>query len=300
MSQREIQILSPDGQTRIVPLDCERISLGRSSVAELCYPDDSGLSRQHLAFEKQGDDWTIRDLGSKNGTLLNGVRISGAEVLKSGDRVTAGHLILIFDSVTQRVVRPVVFFEDREDEAATSSTVISGLDAVIQEDAVKPETGSAHFSALLRAGNELAVQRPLPDLFRIILDLAMEAVGAERGVLMTLEGDELVIRANKGQGFRISSAVRDRVLEGSSILVRDTSLDDAFRERRSIVDQHIRTLIAVPLETQKKVIGLIYVDSPGLISEFSRDDLSLLTGWRTLRLTVSSMPASPRWNRRGR
>jgi serine phosphatase RsbU (regulator of sigma subunit)/pSer/pThr/pTyr-binding forkhead associated (FHA) protein len=278
MPHRELQILSPDGLTRVVPLDSERISLGRSSITELCYPDDSGLSRQHLVFEKQGDDWLIRDLGSKNGTLLNGVRISNAQVLKSGDRVTAGHLILIFDSATERVQRPVVFFEEGgDDRQATSSTVISGLGELIEADSAKPEAGSAHVSALIRAGNELAGQRPLPELFRFILDLAMEAVRAERGVLMTLEGDELVIRANKGEGFRISSAVRDRVISGASILVRDTSLDDAFRERRSIVEQHIRTLMAVPLRTQDKIIGLIYVDSPGLVREFSRDDLSLLT-----------------------
>jgi sigma-B regulation protein RsbU (phosphoserine phosphatase) len=277
MSQREIQILSPDGQTRIVPLDCERISLGRSSITELCYPDDSGLSRQHLAFEKQGEEWVIKDLGSKNGTLLNGVRIASAQILKPGDRVTAGHLILIFDSATTRATRPVVFFEDVADESATSSTVISGLADVIQADAAKPEAGSAHVSALIRAGNELAGQRPLPELFRFILGLAMEAVQAERGVLMTLEADELVIRANKGEGFRISSAVRDRVIKGASVLVRDTSLDDAFKERRSIVEQHVRTLMAVPLQTQNNIIGLIYVDSPGLIREFTRDDLSLLT-----------------------
>jgi len=277
--QREIQILSPDGQTRVVPLNGERISLGRSSITELCYPDDSGLSRQHLAFEKEGDEWQIRDLGSKNGTMLNGVRISAPQVLKSGDRVTAGHLILIFDSSTIRGTRPVVFFDEvpEDDPSATSSTVITGLDDVIQADKAKPESGSAHVSALIRAGNELAGQRPLPELFRVILGLAMEGVQAERGVLMTIEDDELVIRANKGEGFRISSAVRDRVKKGASVLVHDTALDDAFKERRSIVEQHIRTLMAVPLQTQNKIIGLIYVDSPGLIREFSRDDLKLLT-----------------------
>jgi sigma-B regulation protein RsbU (phosphoserine phosphatase) len=275
--QREIQILSPDGQTRIVPLDGPRISLGRSSITELCYPDDSGLSRQHLAFERDGDEWLIRDLGSKNGTLLNGVRISAPQVLKPGDRVTAGHLILIFDSTTICGTRPVVFFEEAPEDANTSSTVITGLKDVIQEDKVRPEAGSNHVSALIRAGNELAGQRPLPELFRVILGLAMEGVQAERGVLMTLEDDELVIRANKGEGFRISSAVRDRVIKGASVLVRDTALDDAFRERRSIVEQHIRTLMAVPLQTQDRIIGLIYVDSPGLIREFTRDDLSLLT-----------------------
>lgn len=276
--QREIQILSPDGQTRVVPLDSDRISLGRSSTTELCYPDDSGLSRQHLAFEKDGDEWLIRDLGSKNGTMLNGIRITAPQVLKPGDRVTAGHLILIFDSSTIRATRPVVFFEDVAGEQDTStSTVITGLEDVIQADKAKPEIGSAHVSALIRAGNELAAKRPLPELFRVILGLAMDGVQAERGVLMTLEKDDLVIQAHKGEGFRISSAVRDRVIKGTSVLVRDTSLDDAFRERRSIVEQHVRTLMAVPLQTRDKIIGLIYVDSPGLVREFTRDDLSLLT-----------------------
>jgi serine phosphatase RsbU (regulator of sigma subunit)/pSer/pThr/pTyr-binding forkhead associated (FHA) protein len=275
--KREIQILSPDGQTRVVPLNGERISLGRSSITELCYPDDAGLSRQHLAFEKDGDEWLIRDLGSKNGTLLNGVRITAPQILQPGDRVTAGHLILIFDSTTIRGTRPVVFFDEAADDQGTSSTVITGLADVLQVDKAKPETGSKHVSALIRAGNELAGQRPLPELFRVILDLAMEGVQAERGVLMTLEDDELVIRVHKGEGFRISSAVRDRVIKGASVLVRDTALDDAFKERRSIVEQHIRTLMAVPLQTQDKIIGLIYVDSPGLIREFSRDDLSVLT-----------------------
>ena len=278
--QREIQILSPDGQTRVVPLDGERISLGRSSITEVCYPDDSGLSRQHLAFERQGDEWLIRDLGSKNGTLLNGVRISAPQVLKPGDRVTAGHLILIFDSSTIRGTRPVVFFEDvaETEHDTTSSTVITGLDDVIHADRAKPDDSSAHVrGAWVRAANELVGQRPLPELFRVILGLAMEGVQAERGVLMTLEDNELVIRAHKGEGFRISSAVRDRVIKGASVLVRDTSLDDAFKERRSIVEQRIRTLMAVPLQTQDKIIGLIYVDSPSLIREFSRDDLEVLT-----------------------
>ena len=95
---------------------------------------------------------------------------------------------------------------------------------------------------------------------------------------MTVEDGELVVRANQGQGFRISTAVRDRVLNsGLSVLVRDTSIDDAFRERRSIVEQNIRTLMAVPLQTRDQIIGIIYVDSPSLLREFTKDDLNLLT-----------------------
>jgi serine phosphatase RsbU (regulator of sigma subunit) len=61
------------------------------------------------------------------------------------------------------------------------------------------------------------------------------------------------------------------------VLVRDTSADEAFRERRSIVEQNVRTLIAVPLQTREEIIGLIYVDSPSLIREFTKDDLGMLT-----------------------
>jgi phosphoserine phosphatase RsbU/P len=280
---KELQILTPDGQNRFIPLSADRISLGRSSAAELSFPDDGGLSRQHLAIERDGDGWALRDLGSKNGTMLNGAKVNGRMALKPGDRIAAGHLILIYDGSSSQIRQPVVVFDPREEteDQTASSTVITHLDGVIKsEDGVgEAQTMAAsHVSALVRAGNELAGNRPLPELFRFILDLAIQAVKADRGVLMTAENDNLTVQANQGEGFRISTAVRDRVLNsGLSILVRDTSIDDAFRERRSIVEQNIRTLMAVPLQTRDKIIGLIYVDSPSLTREFSKDDLNLLT-----------------------
>ena len=72
--------------------------------------------------------------------------------------------------------------------------------------------------------------------------------------------------------------MRDRVLnEKISILVRDAQLDDAFKGRMSIVEQKVHTMMAVPLQTKDRIIGLIYVDSPFILREFTKDDLSLLT-----------------------
>ena len=86
------------------------------------------------------------------------------------------------------------------------------------------------------------------------------------------------MRAHRGEGFKISNTVRDRVLtEKASLLVRDAQLDQALRGQMSIVEQKVRSMIAVPLQTNDRVIGLIYVDSPHLIREFSREDLNLLT-----------------------
>jgi phosphoserine phosphatase RsbU/P len=279
----DLQILTPDGDSRIVPLDTERLTIGRSSASDLSFPDDNGLSRQHLSIERSGQGWAVTDLASKNGTILNGNRVASKTPLKAGDRIMAGHLIIVYDGTTMQQSRPVVVFDpNREDEEehTSSSTVITNLEGAIRTDKQGDAAGvaAAQISALVRAGNELSGHRPLPELFRFILDLAIGAVKADRGVLLTIEEGDLVVRANKGEGFHISSTVRDRVLtSGASVLVRDTSIDDAFRERKSIVEQNIRTLMAVPLQTRDQIIGIIYVDSPSLLREFTRDDLNLLT-----------------------
>jgi serine phosphatase RsbU (regulator of sigma subunit) len=278
----QLQVLTPDGNSRLIQLEGERLILGRSSSVELCFPEDNGLSRQHLAIERNGDGWALRDLASKNGTILNGTKVAERVPLKAGDRIMAGHLILVYDGDASAPSQPVVIFDAQEEgeEHTSSSTVITNLEGVIKPDRPEGDSGfaAAQVSALIRAGNELAGHRPLPELFRFILDLSIQTVKADRGVLMTLEDGELVVRANKGEGFRISSAVRDRVLNsGNSVLVRDISSDVAFRERKSIVEQNIRTLMAVPLQTRDQIIGLIYVDSPSLLREFTKDDLNLLT-----------------------
>ncbi len=62
--------------------------------------------------------------------------------------------------------------------------------------------------------------------------MAIQAVTAQRGVLLILENDKLVPRAHKGEGFRISTTVRDRVInEKTSILVRDAMADEAFKAK---------------------------------------------------------------------
>ena len=147
---RQLQILSPDGKSRTITLEGERISLGRSSVTELCFPDDSGLSRQHLCFEYDGEDaWALLDLGSKNGTLLNGVKITERSPLKPGDRITAGHLILIFDGQTSKLSKPVVVFDPNADVDIPlgPQTVITNLEGVIKSESTHGDSqsiGSSH------------------------------------------------------------------------------------------------------------------------------------------------------------
>lgn len=254
MPIKELLVRSADGAARIVRLDSDRLVLGRSASNELCYPDDGGLSRQHLAFERDGDGWAVVDLGSKNGTRVNGDAIQGKRRLQAGDQIAASRVVIVYDA--PRSATEVMFVPDKEAEVPASMAMSTSLQGVLASEVIQPSTATAErprseanrVSALIRAGRELAGHRPLADLFNVILDLSIDSVGAQRGVLMTLEGEELVVRASRGEGFRISTAVHDRVLKAKdSLLVRDVQKDASLRERQSIVQQSVRTLMAVPL-----------------------------------------------------
>jgi len=276
---KELLIQCPDGQTKTVPLTGERLSIGRSSAAELCFPEDAGLSRQHFAFENEGEDWTVQDLGSKNGTFVNNIPLKARLILKPGDRITAGHLSIVFSPDGAGANSGMVVFEGGESNSPTTSTVVTSLEGA---QTMTYERGGAKASApmraLIRAGQELSENKPLDELFPVILNLAIEAVNAQRGVLLILEGDTLVPKAHKGDGFRISTAVRDQVInDKKSILVRDAQSDDAFKGRMSIVEQKVHTMMAAPLQAKERIIGLIYLDSPFILREFTREDLDLLT-----------------------
>ena len=219
--------------------------------------------------------------GSKNGTFVNNIPLKARLILKPGDRVTAGHIVIVYSPGAADPAAGVVVFEG-ESSSPTTSTVVTSLEGALSNQTMAIERGgpkaSAPMQALIRAGQELSENRPLNELFPVILDLSIQAVNAQRGVLMILEGDQLIPRAHKGDGFRISTAVRDKVLkERCSILVRDAQLDDAFKGRMSIVEQKVHTMMAAPLQTKDRIIGLIYLDSPFILREFTKDDLNLLT-----------------------
>ena len=269
----ELLLRFPNGKTQRIPLEESQYDLGRGESSKLRFQDVNGLSRKHASFERTGPRWIVRDLGSTNGTLVNGKRITEGHVLQPNDRVDLGELSIVFAEEATSASQTVVFIDN---SAATQSTEQASVKGVLAAE--KGMRGDAHMKALIQAGRELASHTSLSELFGLIMNLLIDAVGASRGVLMTLENGELQVRASKGEGFRISSHVRDIVIgEKRSLLVQDALNDSDLAGRMSIVQQQVRSMLAVPLQTDDRVIGLIYLDAPGLTHEFTKDDLSVLT-----------------------
>jgi sigma-B regulation protein RsbU (phosphoserine phosphatase) len=281
----ELLISGPEGTSTSVELRKTTISLGRSADNDLAYPNDPWLSRYHLTFEEREKGWWIKDCASRNGTVLNAASLKEPRRIKAGDRIYAGHLTIDVREHAPEPQRPVISFVKPESQRSTrEATLVTSLDKVLGKLPAPSATSEPALAdsrvvrALIRAGQELVTHQPLGNLFGTILDLSLSAVEAKRGVILTLEDEELVVKASKGDSFTISTAVRDRVIrEKCSLVVSDAQVDDALKRQESIVMQRVRSMMAAPLQTGDQVIGLIYVDNGAVIRPFSEEDLELLT-----------------------
>jgi diguanylate cyclase (GGDEF)-like protein len=90
-------VLSGADVGRVIPLDVDEISLGRDDSCQVCVPDE-WVSRRHARLLFRPDrSWEIQDLGSSNGTVVNGER-TAARVLRDGDRLLCGHTVFKFQA----------------------------------------------------------------------------------------------------------------------------------------------------------------------------------------------------------
>ncbi|MBK9170519.1 MAG: SpoIIE family protein phosphatase [Bryobacterales bacterium] len=274
-------ITAPDGSMRSLPLD-QAMILGRGADVQLPFPEDNGLSRQHLEIAPAGSRWTVRDLGSKNGTSVNGAPVRAPHVLRHNDQITASRVLAIFEDAASSTHQ--VTFDAHEAPPGPERTILTSLEKVLSKEGLAAGGAEARVAwdtparVLLRAGRELAERRPLEELFQVLLNLAMEAVDADRGVLLALEDGQLLARASSGGEFRLSAAVRDRVIvDRASLLVRDVGEDRQLQNRQSIVLHKVHSLIATPLQADGRVTGLLYVDCWRASRSFTEEDLELLT-----------------------
>lgn len=79
---------------KVYPLDVQEVSIGRDASNTVAI-NDAEISRKHAKMELRSSAYVIQDLGSTNGTFVNGQRISGAQVLNPGDSVGFGENIVL-------------------------------------------------------------------------------------------------------------------------------------------------------------------------------------------------------------
>lgn len=95
-----LEIWKPSGR-ELITLSGQRVTVGKASTNIVSLNHDSTVSRLHAVLENLGFAWSVRDVGSRNGTYLNGEKLSAERVLRSGDELRVGKTRLIFWEVKE-------------------------------------------------------------------------------------------------------------------------------------------------------------------------------------------------------
>lgn len=254
------------------------MTLGRALENDFPFRNELLLSKRHMAFEPQGGSWFIEDLGSLNGTVLNGRRLRERHEMKPGARIEAGGLEMKLVASQPTPAEPkVTFLTETQTGPTVAASIDSSMNLLSGGTPGRADSGRLQINALSDASSALSESRPLEQMFPLILNLAMNTVRARRGLVLELEDGQLTTRAIRGGDFRISRAVLDRVMDRrESLLVQDVSPHEA-PESSAARPKDGLSVLAVPLLTETELMGLIYVDSPSSVRAFSEVDLSLLT-----------------------
>ena len=259
-------------------LDGAAMHIGRSSRNEIQIADGT-VSKSHAEIVRRGERWFLHDLGSRNGTRVNGASAVEALPLGPGDHVEIGHVQL--EITTAENTTSVRF----NDATVVQSSLRMRLDQVLDRQS---KTGGANqvLHLLAEAGQLLVLPRPLRETCDQILMLAERAVPASRHILLlkhegSEEPEQIAARtrgASANEPLVLSRSILRTVLdECASVLTRDAGSDPRFMAQHSIVAQRVRSALAVPLFDNEKVLGLIYVDSQDANVHFGEGQLEVLT-----------------------
>jgi hypothetical protein len=90
---------------QVYNLDQTRVRIGREAGVDIVI-DNPGVSRLHAELRKEGDGWTLTDMGSSNGTFLNGQKISATQLIKAGDEIGLGKYSVLFEKALAAPVAP--------------------------------------------------------------------------------------------------------------------------------------------------------------------------------------------------
>lgn len=272
------------------------VTIGRAPTNQIVVKDER-CSRNHAEVFLTNGHWTVRDLGSRNGTLVGSESVSGDRELEPGDVIKIAHCQMAFvHDLSQAFSDERRFQEEQAEETLAGGEAAKTSEAIPFEEAydptmithrrnqtrfLRPAGKDASISAsgqvatqLCRLAFELARQSDMAAVSRKALEGLFDAISidagavliAGRGLKRQIVDTDLEIVATRSdvepRYHRLSSFLANTVLrEGEAVLARNILDDSTLASRDSQGNIHSTSVICAPIRVEKQVVGLIHLYS---------------------------------------
>ncbi|CAN5379488.1 ATP-binding protein [soil metagenome] len=246
--------------------------IGRHSDCAVHLNDDR-VSRRHCELTLTGNNYQLHDLGSGNGTRVNGQLLAAPHTLRPGDTVELGDTKLAFDPPALLLPPP------DEDDARFRTRIVKSIPAADTSQI------QVNLGVLYEAATAVSQILDIDELLGRVLDLVLNATDADHaGCLLQDTGTgELMPRVvrtttrRSATPFAFSRTITEYVRrEKQGILISDAAADDRFNSGESIVRHHLRDVIAVPMRGRHETVGVMILDTvTDATAKFTVDHLYL-------------------------
>ncbi|MCA9087961.1 MAG: FHA domain-containing protein [Planctomycetaceae bacterium] len=295
MLDASLLVVQGTDQGNRFPLDVPQLLLGRGSRCDVRI-SDSEVSREHARLELQENRWHFIDLGSSNGSFINGKTVR-SQILEQGDQIQVGRTILLYhsgeepdQSFVQQRIRLVA--DPSQEESRIVGTATGNAASRIVQDATASFSGNPQAGSSLQALYRIteAVVSPTTSLdqtLQQILDLTLTTVGADRGCMLVTNSRTDLIEprtvshrpeVDVNSRMPISTSIVEYVIQhGRGVRTSDASHDSRFEGGRSILKSGIREAMCVPMQGRYELMGVIYVDTTQRMELLNPNDATRFT-----------------------
>ncbi len=248
---------------------------------------DRVVSKEHcMIFQNAEKGFVLRDLGSLNGTFVNGARVDGEAVLNDGFEIKLGNTRCMFLNQAGSSPPSEVVNVTEEEVQSHIRSKIQVEDRFLPEKDIDDDRQLRSDYEKLRVTYELqrdlGLELDLDKILNQILERTFEFLNCDRGVILMPDDDgsfvPKVYKTKKDEKISISSTLIKAVQkEKAGILSSDAQMDNRFKEARSIIMQGIRSSMAVPIMHQDDLLAIMIIDSSVAVNAYTEKDLQLLS-----------------------
>ena len=286
--------------------------VGRGVASDIAIYDPT-ISRRHAELVVSDDGIDVTDLGSSNGTCINGARVESGH-LKANDSVTFGKVTYRLrtgkpsgDHPAPHQPAPLQHPPLQPDHGPAGGQIVRQLvvsggvpPGITSRDgppagqlrvdaASAAERQARKLSLLLEVAQKLSSELDLDRLLRRVADMTFQVMSVDRvTILLRNDAGELVpamSRSRQGdtQLQPVPRSIADKVAQERVAVVSHNVPADSRFKGRSIVMQSVRSAMCSPLlDAKDEVLGLLYVDNLSTPNTFSDEDLQFLVAFAGL------------------